>query len=349
MLAQAVRIINSTAPVRVCDNGGWTDTWFAGYGRVFSIAVSPRVEVQLRVTQHEPGTPRVTIHAENYGERFAVEPGDALDDKHPLLHAAFDYLGIPPEVAIEATVYSEVPAGCSTGTSAAVSVALIGALDHLRGTRLTAHEVALAAQKIETELLGQQCGIQDQLASAYGGINFIEMYQYPHASVSPLPVGQQFGWELESRLVLVYVGESHNSSAVHEMVIRELENAGPSSPKLEALRVAATNAKEAFCRADFAALGQSLIENTHAQRELHPGLIGPHHQRIIDVAAGHGALGWKVNGAGGNGGSVTILCRADRAARRAMMREIRESCASYAIIPVRLSPDGLRRWEYPEG
>jgi len=24
-----LRIINSTAPIRVCDNGGWTDTWFA--------------------------------------------------------------------------------------------------------------------------------------------------------------------------------------------------------------------------------------------------------------------------------------------------------------------------------
>jgi hypothetical protein len=31
-----------------------------------------------------------------------------------------------------------------------------------------------------------------------------------------------------------------------------------------------------------------------------------------------------------------------------MIREIREARASYGIIPVRLSRDGLRRWEYPE-
>ena len=43
------RIINSIAPIRICDNGGWTDTWFAGHGKVFNIGVSPYVEVQIAV------------------------------------------------------------------------------------------------------------------------------------------------------------------------------------------------------------------------------------------------------------------------------------------------------------
>ena len=34
-------MITASAPVRVCDNGGWTDTWFGGPGRVLNIAVSP--------------------------------------------------------------------------------------------------------------------------------------------------------------------------------------------------------------------------------------------------------------------------------------------------------------------
>ena len=34
-----VRIVNSVAPIRICDNGGWTDTWFAKYGKIFNIAV----------------------------------------------------------------------------------------------------------------------------------------------------------------------------------------------------------------------------------------------------------------------------------------------------------------------
>jgi galactokinase/mevalonate kinase-like predicted kinase len=51
-------------------------------------------------------------------------------------------------------------------------------------------------------------------------------------------------WELESRLVLVYVGSSHSSSEVHRMVIRSLEHSGIESPKLEMLRRCAEQAKD---------------------------------------------------------------------------------------------------------
>ena len=44
-----LRIINSAAPIRICDNGGWTDTWFSGHGRIFNIGVYPIVEVQVEV------------------------------------------------------------------------------------------------------------------------------------------------------------------------------------------------------------------------------------------------------------------------------------------------------------
>lgn len=39
------RAVRAHAPVRVCDVGGWTDTWFGSPGQVCSVAVSPGVEV----------------------------------------------------------------------------------------------------------------------------------------------------------------------------------------------------------------------------------------------------------------------------------------------------------------
>ncbi len=35
------RIVNAIAPTRVCDLGGWTDTWFAGHGAVLDVATYP--------------------------------------------------------------------------------------------------------------------------------------------------------------------------------------------------------------------------------------------------------------------------------------------------------------------
>lgn len=344
------RIVNGVAPIRICDNGGWTDTWFAKHGKIFNMAVSPYVEVQIEAYGRHTRPDRVTIYAENYGERYTMHYGEPGWDRHPLIEATIERVGVPQDLAIEVSLYSQAPSGASTGTSAAVCVALIAAMDRLAAgrraaPRLSPQEVAYLAHAIETEDLQQQCGIQDQLSSALGGINFIDMFDYPKASVSPLNLPDDLWWELERRLVLIYSGRSHSSSEIHERVIRGLEDAGPDNALLTDLRATAGPSRDALYAGDFAALGQAMIKNTEAQRRLHAGLISADAQRIIDVARDHGALGWKVNGAGGDGGSVTILCAGRYAARRAMVREIEQEDRRFQQIPVSLSRLGLHTWE----
>jgi D-glycero-alpha-D-manno-heptose-7-phosphate kinase len=340
-----LRIINSVAPIRICDNGGWTDTWFAEYGRIFNIGVYPYAEVQIEVYPYNDKEERIVIYAENYGERYVRHLKKTTWDRHPLLEAAIERMGVPDDIAIQVTIFCEVPAGASTGTSAAVTVALVGALDRLTPGRMTPHEVAHMAQSIETEMLKQQCGIQDQLCAAYGGVNYIEMFQYPYASVSQIHVPNSIWWELERRLALIYLGKSHHSSQVHEKVIRHLENAGPTAKELEALRATAEPSRDALYAGDIVALGQAMIQNTEAQRDLHPDLISPDADRVIEIAQAHGALGWKVNGAGGDGGSLTILCEPLSHVKRAMIREIEEESPLFQNIPIYLSRFGLRIWE----
>jgi D-glycero-alpha-D-manno-heptose-7-phosphate kinase len=339
-----LRVINCVAPIRICDNGGWTDTWFAERGAIFNIGVYPYAEAQLQVFANEGQTDRIVIHAENYGERFSVHGEKYIESKHPLLEAAVEYMHAPKDLAFEVTIFSDAPAGASTGTSAAVTVALIGALDSLTPGRMTPHEVALAAQRIETEMLHQQCGIQDQICSAYGGINYIEMYRYPYASVSQIQVPNSIWWELERRLCLVYLGKSHSSSQVHEMVIRDLENAGPDCRQLEDLRQTARKSRDAVYAGDFTALGAAMSENTEAQARLHPALVNADARRIIEIAQAHGAVGWKVNGAGGEGGSLTLLCGENSSAKRTMIREIEQENSLFRIISIYLSRHGLRTW-----
>lgn len=342
-MSKPLFIINSVAPIRICDNGGWTDTWFAGHGQIFNIGVYPYAEVQIAVYPSEGRESRIVINAENYGERYVVIP-EKHWDKHPLLEAAIEYMRLPDDLSLEVTIYSEAPSGASTGTSAAVTVALIGGLDLLTPGRMTPHEVAGAAQKIETEMLGQQSGIQDQLCSAYGGINYIEMFHYPHASVSPIQVPNATWWELERRLALVYLGKSHRSSDVHEMVIHSLEDAGPDCQQLNDLRNTAARSRDALYAGDFTALGAAMVENTEAQARLHPALISAEAANVIEIAKAHGALGWKVNGAGGEGGSLTILCDAVAQAKRAMLRTIEQENPHFKNIPIYLSRYGLRVW-----
>jgi D-glycero-alpha-D-manno-heptose-7-phosphate kinase len=341
---ERLRVINSVAPIRICDNGGWTDTWFAGHGKVFNIGVYPYVEVQIEVYPRAAQDDRIVLFAENYGERYVVHPEVAGWDRHPLLEAAIDYMHIPDDVALQISIYSEAPAGCSTGTSAAVSVALLGALDCLTPGRMTPHEVAYAAHRVETDLLKQQSGIQDQLCSAYGGVNLIDMYSYPHASVSQIYVPNTTWWELERRLVLIFLGRSHSSSEVHEKVIAELEDAGPGCPKLAPLRKTPEMARDAVYAGDFAALGVSMVINTEAQAELNPALVSADALQIIEIARRNGALGWKVNGAGGAGGSITLLCGELSSQKRELIRQIEAVNPLFKNIPIYLSRFGLRIW-----
>ena len=173
------------------------------------------------------------------------------------------------------------------------------------------------------------------------------MDHYPHARVDRIKLPRAAEHELEARLALIYVGLSHSSSRIHEMVIRKLQDAGPQARQLERLRATAARSRDALYARDFVALGRSMIENTEAQRNLQPELVGTAHQQIIDIAREYGALGWKVNGAGGEGGSVTLLSGPDRAVRRSMLRTIESTNPNYRDIPIRLNAFGLSVWDSP--
>jgi D-glycero-alpha-D-manno-heptose-7-phosphate kinase len=110
------------------------------------------------------------------------------------------------------------------------------------------------------------------------------------------------------------------------------------------MRTAADKSKNALYAGDFDALGRAMSDNTEAQRALHPALVGKRHQEIIDVAARNGAIGWKVNGAGGEGGSVTLLSGPARKQRREMLDAIAAANSEYRKIPVFLSRIGVRTW-----
>jgi len=324
-------MIDVSVPVRICDNGGWTDTWFGGPGRVLNLAVTPGVEVSIRQVR---GAGVVVLDVTSSGDRYRIVPGAARAARHPLVEAAVDELPPPSDLSVEVRVRSAVPVGCGTGTSAAVAVALLGGLAHVRSERCSLTDVAYGAHRLEVEVLGLESGIQDQLSSAFGGINFLEIDSYPKATVRRLP-----NWaELSDLLTLAFVGRAHDSSEVHRQVIDRLATGG--SGELGRLRDAAVAARDAVLARDLHAFGQAMIANTEAQKTLHPGLVGADARRIIQFAARQGAAGWKVNGAGGDGGSVTILS-VSRQARDALESGVGKVDPRYRVLPVEISSTGL--------
>jgi D-glycero-alpha-D-manno-heptose-7-phosphate kinase len=251
---------------------------------------------------------------------------DGLPGPHPLLEAVADEIGLPEGRQIEVRVRCAAPAGSSMGTSAAVAVAVAAAVEALVESplRRSPYELATAAQRAEYVRCRRQCGVQDQLAAAYGGVSWIEVIDFPDAAVTPIapPPG------LDGALHVVLLG-THDSSAVHEQVIASLS---PESSVLERLRRCAAAGRDALLAGDLPAFGRAMITNTEAQGELHPALVSSAAHAAIAVARRSGALGWKVNGAGGEGGSLTVLGGDAR----------RLADAGLVLLPIALSADGVR-------
>ena len=66
---------------------------------------------------------------------------------------------------------------------------------------------------------------------------------------------------------------------------------------------------------------------------------------VEKVARAHDALGWKVNGAGGEGGSLSILFGPEGELKRSFIKALADVNPKFQVIPTYLSRMGLRRWE----
>jgi D-glycero-alpha-D-manno-heptose-7-phosphate kinase len=341
-----LKAIHSSAPSRINDIGGWTDTWFSGEGKVLNTAVTPLVEVQIKIFENQKKTDkRVLVRAENYGDTFLVNPERPQYDKHPLLQGTINSLPIPKEFELDISLRSPVPAGSSTGTSASVCVALLGALDYLTPQRHSLDEIISKAHRAETEKLGLQSGIQDQICAAYGGVCFIHMYSYPQARIYKLNIKEKITQELDRRLCLIYLGKSHRSSSLHEQVIAFLEKKGSQFRMIQKLRNLAERAKNHLLKGDLDSFGKVMAENNETQRSLYEGLISEEADSVIRIAKKYKASGWKVNGAGGKGGSLTILGNQNQGLRTQMLEEIDALSKRIKPIPISLAQSGLRVWE----
>lgn len=320
-------------PTRICDLGGWTDTWFAGHGVVCHLAVWPGIEVSLT---EGAGAPGVAVHVGAFARAWHWTPGTPpASCPDPLLAATLDEARPAPDTAFALHVTAGVPAGASMGTSAATSVAVLSAFDAHAGTSRPVGEQVARAHRVETVRLGWQSGVQDQWSAAPGAVHLIEVEVYPRATCRTIPLPEGIASQLNGTLLVVWLGRSHSSTAVHDQVVAALKDAGPGDRRLDALRGLAREGAAALECGDLRGYGHCLARNTDVQRQLHRSLISDAAQRVIDMAGVAGAWGWKINGAGGDGGTVTVLC-ADRPQRERLAGDILAAVPHTRVLPVTL-------------
>jgi D-glycero-alpha-D-manno-heptose-7-phosphate kinase len=180
--------------------------------------------------------------------------------------------------------------------------------------------------------------VQDHWAAAFGGVSLLKV-DYPLVQRTAVSVASTIEHDLGRSLHTVWFGQPHASSALHDEVIARLELEG-APVALERMRVAAATAARALADGDLAQYGTALVENHEAIRLLHADLLSADVEELAALAASHGARGWKVNGAGGFGGSMVVLGPADRAADEALCDAI-AGRSGWGLIVAPVAADGV--------
>ena len=89
---------------------------------------------------------------------------------------------------LEVLVSSDVPIGGGLSSSAALEASVALAIADLVGAQLTRTELARAAQRAETEVVGAPVGVMDQLAALLGRADRALLIDCRALSVTPLPL-----------------------------------------------------------------------------------------------------------------------------------------------------------------
>lgn len=252
-------------------------------------AIAAAIDRRVTVTLGDSSENRVTIPSLGVDFRSESSPsGGILDYVGKTLKLYHD--GSPLGIQIE----MEIPVGSGLGSSAALTVALIGALDEYHGRESEPEDTAARAHRVELEVQGAASPL-DTTVSTYGGLVYLD--------------SQRNVEKVNARLHDLVIAHLDHSGDTAEMVagVAELRSRFPDVMDgimdavemitMRAYRALMSNSPEPI--GDLMNINQGLLDAM--------GVSTGELSMMVYEARSAGAAGSKITGAGG-GGSIIAYC-----------------------------------------
>ena len=216
---------------------------------------------------------------------------------HPAVRATLKFLGIKDGLEIHHD--GDLPARTGLGSSSAFTVGFLHALHALKRRMPTRRQLVFEAIEIERNLLNESGGIQDQVVTAFGGLNRVSFSPNGEFSVDPLILNRDRLSELQNHLMLCFTGLSRSSSEIAKEQSENIFRKGKELAQMfEMVEEAVSILKGP---SDLVEFGKLLDESWKIKRSLSDKVSSLRVDQLYEVALEAGAVGGKLLGAGGGG------------------------------------------------
>lgn len=287
-------MIISRTPYRISFMGGGTDyhTWYQEYGAaVLTTTINHYCYLHCRIL------PPFFSHKSRIVWRQVEEVAEHADIQHPSVRAVLDYLNF--DQGIEVHHQGDLPARSGLGSSSAFTVGLLHAMYGLRGSISSKRELACEAIHIERDILKEHVGVQDQIETAYGGLNKITIQQDGNFDVNPLVLTRERLHAFQDHLVLFFTGISRTASDIAAEKIKAIPNKKQELHRIRQMVDDAIQILSSTC--DLKQFGELLHEGWMLKRQISASISPTYIDEIYEKARKAGAIGGKLLGAGGGG------------------------------------------------
>jgi D-glycero-alpha-D-manno-heptose-7-phosphate kinase len=286
----------SRTPLRISFLGGGTDfPWFFEEhgGAVISGAIDKFIFINGLPSYDEKTF---------YLKYSALEVVRELSKiQHPIFRTALEQFSADP---MDISVMAEIPAGNGLASSSAFSVGLINLILAARGEFVSQPQLAELAIKLELDLLHEPIGVQDQLGSSFGGVNFHQFSKNRTIVSKPLFTTEN---ELPFELLLSKVGVGARQASSFTAAQKEFVHANPAAIRaLEELRDLTIEAERSIA-SDPTNLPAYIREGWNLKQASNPNAVSQEIVELSEKLTSGGALATKLLGAGGGGFVLSIF------------------------------------------